>query len=187
MARRAIKTPSNHHIKTSLLHVTRIHYVIVFLYAAQTIAYHASKLITPELLLKRWVAAAGLLTITALTWLLAKHRFTQSYVYASAVWIIIAADLAFAAFNIYTQRGYASKAVLLFIIPIMVSAIFVRKSALFATAFLAVATYTTTAISYFVLNFNEGYMAELYGEIVFYSAIFVVTATILWSISHKQN
>jgi hypothetical protein len=62
-----------------------------------------------------------------------------------------------------------------------------RRSALFATALLAIATYTTTAISYFVLNFNEGYMAELYGEVIFYSAIFVIVAAFLWSISHKQN
>ena len=175
------------HLKIGTLHVARLHFIIVLIFAAQTIIYHASKLITPELLLRRWVAAALLLTATVIVWLVAKHRFAKAHMYGAALWLIIAADLAFAAFNIYTQRGYASKAVLLFIIPIVVSAFFARRSAIFATTFLAIATYTTTAISYFVLNFNEGYMAELYGEVIFYSALFLVIATFLWLTSHKQN
>jgi hypothetical protein len=184
---RSVQHNESDHLKTGALRVARLHFVIVLLFAAQTIIYHASKLITPELLLKRWVAAALLLTATVLVWLLAKQRFAKANMYSAALWLIITADLAFAAFNIYTQRGYASKAVFLFVVPILVSALFARRSAIFATAFLAIATYTTTAISYFVLNFNEGYMAELYGEVIFYSALFLAIAALLWSTSHKQN
>lgn len=101
--------------------------------------------------------------------------------------MIIVADIAFATFNVYTQRGYASKAVLLYIIPIVVATALAKRSSILATALLVIAAYTTTAISYFVLNFNEGYMAELYGEIGFYSGVFLLIATLLWSTSHKKN
>jgi len=175
------------HFKTSALRIARFHFVLVFLYAIQTVAYHASKLITPDLLLKRWVAAAALLLVTIGLWLIAKHRSGTASVYKLAIAGMILADTAFAAFNVYTQRGYASKAVLLFIIPIVVSVVFARRSALFGTALLAIAAYTTTAISYFVLNFNEGYMTELYGEIGFYSAVFLLLAGLLWATSHKQS
>lgn len=175
------------HLKASTLKVARFHFVLVLLFAVQTVIYHASKLITPELLLKRWVAAAGLLVVTILVWLIAKHRSASAASYKAAIAFIIMADIAFAAFNVYTQRGYASKAALLFIIPVIVASVFARRSLIFATALLSVAVYTTTAISYFVLNFNEGYMTELYGEVGFYSAIFLLVAALLWFTSHKQS
>lgn len=175
------------HLHASTLRIGRFHYIYVALFVFQTIAYHASKLITPELLLKRWMAAAGLLAATVLVWLIAKNKCSDARVYEFAIGLIILADIAFAAFNVYTQRGYASKAALLFIIPIVVATALSRRSLVLATALLAVAAYTTTAISYFVLNFNEGYMSELYGEIGFYSGIFILIAAMLWSTSHKQN
>lgn len=181
------KQASVDHLKTSTLKVARLHFVLVLLFAVQTIAYHASKLITPELLLKRWVAAAGLLLATIIVWLIAKHRSSRPISYQSAIGLLIVADIAFAAFNVYTQRGYASKAVVLFVIPIIVAGIFARRSILLATALLAIAAYTTTAICYFVLNFNEGYMSELYGEVAFYSAVFLLIAALVWTSSHKNN
>lgn len=175
------------HAKASALHVSRFHFGYILLFMVQTIVFHASKVITPELVLKRWVAAAGLLTVTVLVWLIAKHRATTQYGYNAAISALIVADIAFASFNVYTQRGYASKSVLLFVIPVVVAAVFVSRSALFATALLAIAAYSTTAISYFTLNFNEGYMSELYGEIIFYSGLLLLIAGLLWATMHKHE
>ena len=175
------------HLRTSTLRVSRFHFAFVLVYAVQTIIYHASKLITPDVVLRRWIAVAGLLVVTIGVWFLAKHRKSTATMYQWAITALIFADLAFAAFNVYTQRGYASKAVLLFLIPIVVATVFINRSALFATALLAIAVYTTTAVKYFVDYFNEGYMVELYGEIAFYSALFLLVAALLWATMHKRK
>ena len=175
------------HLRTSSIRVSKFHFAYVLLFFIQTVVYHASKVITPDLLLKRWVAGAALLAISVLAWLVARHRSTVSTGYQLAISGLILADIAFAAFNVYTQRGYASKSVLLFVVPIIVATTLVNRSALVATAIISVAVYSTTAISYFVLNFNEGYMAELYGEIGFYSALLLMSAGLLWTTIHKRK
>jgi hypothetical protein len=157
------------------------------LFIVQTIIFHASKVITPELLLKRWFAAASLLIVTTGVWLFVRNKQNGPAMYRFLLGLLILADIAFAAFNVYTQRGYASKSVLLFLIPIIVASALLSRAALMATAIVAVAVYSTTAISYFVLNFNEGYMSELYAEVGFYSGIFLLTAGLLWSTVKKHR
>ena len=178
---------TNAHLRAATLRIARFHFLYVGLFAIQTIVFHASKVITPELLLKRWLAAAILALITGLVWFVAKNRNSLAATYQIAIWGIIFADLAFAAFNVYTQRGYASKSVLLFIIPIIVASVLVNRTALYATALLAGIAYSTTAITYFVLNFNEGYSAELYAEIGLHSGLFFIIAGLLWASTHKHK
>lgn len=174
------------HLHAAALRVSKLHFVYVLLYIAQTIVFHASKIITPELLLKRWFAVSCLAIITVAVWLTSRSRKTTIGAYQTAVGAIIIADIAFAAFNVYTQRGYASKSVLLFLIPIVVASILINRSVLFATAVVCIAAYTTASVMYFVNNFNEGYMSELYAEIGFYSGLFLVTAALLWSAIHRH-
>ena len=181
------KSDIHDHPRTATLRITKLHFILVGIYVLQTVVYHASKLITPEVLLWRWYAAAGLLAVSVLVWLYAKNWQHSASAYKWAIGVIIAADLAFAAFNVYIQRGYASKSVLLFLVPIIVSAALMSRAALLTTALLAAIIYSTVAVSYFVLNFNEGYMTELYGEIGFYSALFLLTAGLLWNTVHKHN
>lgn len=182
-----MKKPQISSLRSGALRVAQFHFVYVSLFAIQTIVFHASKLIVPEVILQRWYATAGLLVITTVVWYLAKNRLTSTSSFKLAVGALILADIAFAAFNVYTQRGYASKAVILFVIPIFVAAILSSRSALIATALLCIAAYATTAISYFFLNFNEGYMSELYGEIGFYSALFLLLAGLLWAIVRRRQ
>lgn len=167
--------------------VSRFHFVYVLLFVAQTVVFHATKLITPELLLQRWLAVSGLAVVTIFVWLLARTQTATAVAYRIAISLLIAADIAFAAFNVYTQRGYASKSVFLFLIPIVVAVMLLNRSALFATAALSIAAYTTVTIMYFVNNFNEGYMAEMYAEIGFYSGLFLLAAGLLWVTVHKHD
>jgi hypothetical protein len=175
------------HLHAATLRVSKFHFVYVLLYVAQTIVFHASKVITPELLLKRWVAVSGLALVTIFVWLLARTRTTTTGAYRVAISALIAADIAFAAFNVYTQRGYASKSVFLFLIPIIVAVVLVNRSALFATAATSIAVYSTITVMYFVNNFNEGYMSEMYAEIGFYSGLFLIVAGLLWASLHKHD
>jgi hypothetical protein len=180
-------TPLLDHLHTATLRVSKFHFAYVLLFVAQTIVFHASKVITPDLLLKRWVAVSGLAVITILVWLLSRTRPTAMGAYRAALGLLIAADIAFAAFNVYTQRGYASKSVFLFLIPIVVAVVLLNRSALFATAALCIAAYSTVTVTYFVNNFNEGYMSEMYAEVGFYSGLFIIVAGLLWATVHKHN
>lgn len=173
----------NHWLRTSVLRITHWHFLYVALLIGQAILYDASKLITPDVVLKRWLVATMLLAVTAVVWFLTKGKLSTSTVfYKCLVFALIVADIIVASFNIYTQRGMSSRAVLLYVIPIIISAILMSRVALFATAILCIAAYTATAQAYFVLNFNEGYKVELYGETGFYSASFLILAGLLWTV-----
>jgi hypothetical protein len=180
------KSNSAHTLKNSLNKVTKIHFIFAGLLAAQVVIYDASKLITPEIVLKRWQIIAGFLAITTAVWYLAKARLDHKVGYTALTGILILTDILLASIFVYDTRGMASRAVLLFTVAIATAAILKNKAALFATAALCVAAYTTSAITYFVVNFNEGYKVELYGEIGFYSAMFFVLAGLIWAVS-KQS
>jgi hypothetical protein len=175
------------HLHAATLRVAKFHIVFALLFTTQTIIFHASKIITPELLLQRWIAISSLAAIAIAVWLLARSKPSVEAVYRSAIGLVIIADIAFAAFNVYTQRGYASKSVFLFLIPIIVAAVLLNRSVLFAVAGLCAAVYSTTVIMYFVNNFNEGYMSEMYAELGLYSGLFLIVAALLWTTIHKHN
>lgn len=167
-------------LHSSVIKVAGIHFVLVFAYILQVMVYDAWKLINPETVLLRWIMAAFVLLVTTAVWYLAHSRVSSTSSYKMLVWALILADVSLASFNVYTQRGMASRAVALYAIPIAVSAVLASRAALLATATLCIAAYTTTAVSYFVLNFNEGYKIELYGEVGSYSFLFLILAALLW-------
>lgn len=175
------KSSSVHWLRRSLIRVAQLQLIFVVLYVAQIIAYDASKLITPEALMKRWIAAGSLALVAAIVWYLARSQVTTTRNYKLLTWALIVAGIAFAGFNVYTQRGMASRAVLLFVIPIAIATILHSRIALFTAAITSVIVYTTTAIMYFVNYFNEGYKIELYGEILFYSGVLFVITGLLWA------
>ena len=175
-------------LRNNLLHVSRIHFLYVLVFAIQIVFYDAWHLITLESVMQRWIATACLLIVTTLVWYLSKNRIRNLNTYKYLTWALILADIAMASFSVYAQRGMASRAVLLFSIPILVSAILLSRSALLATATFSIAVYVVTAVMYFVIHFNEGYKIELYGEVGFYCAIFLILASLLWIIiKSKKN
>ena len=177
-----MKQKSQNWLKTGLIRVTKVHYLLILAYIVQVMAYDAAKLITPDIVLKRWYAVATLtVVVTAILYECRSKASTTTHFKALA-WLLILSDIAFAAFNVYTQRGMASRAVVLFIIPVVVSAILLSRVAVFSSAVIAIAAYTTASVAYFVHYFNEGYKIELYGEILFYSSVFLVVAALLWPV-----
>lgn len=176
-----MKQKHPHWLKNSLVRVSQIQLLLGIAYIGQIIAFDAAKLITPEVVLKRWYAVAGLIIVSAAVWYLARGKVTHTNTYKVLAWLLIFADIAFAAFNVYTQRGMASRAVVLFFIPIIISTILLSRVALFATAVICAAVYATTAVAYFVNYFNEGYKIELYGEVLFYCGSFLIAAGLLWA------
>ena len=174
-------------LQTALLRVSRVHFFYVAAYIAQLLLYHAWNLITLQAVMWRWIAVAGLFVVVIAVWFAAHSKTRQSSTYKLLIFGLILADIAFASFNIYTQRGMASRAVALYAIPIVVSAIYTSGTALMATAAICAASYIATAVSYFTINFNEGYKIELYGEVGFYCAMFFVLAGLLAAILRLRD
>ena len=173
-------------IRSSFVRVAKLHVVIGIIFAIQLIAYDAGKLITPDVVLKRWVIIALLISTGVICWYLARLNSTR-VVIRNLAWLLILVDMITASFSVYTQRGMASRAVFLFILPILVAGTLHRWGMVYLTAVIAVVTYIVTAIAYFTLNFNEGYKLELYGEIGFYSAMILVTASMVWALVRSKH
>lgn len=167
-------------MRTAALRVSRLHFVYAGLLALQVIIYDAWKLIVPSIVLKRWVIASVLLSVNLVVWFLLRTKQMGLGAIKALLWLLILTDIGVATYSVYIQRGMASRAVILYAIPLLVSAVLMSRAAIFATAALSVAAYTTAAITYFVVNFNEGYKVELYGEIGFYSAVLFLLAGLLW-------
>ncbi|CAN5691663.1 hypothetical protein BH23PAT2_BH23PAT2_02010 [soil metagenome] len=187
MAQKKSQVTINQWLQQSAIRASRSYFTLAFVYVVSIIVYDAFKLITPDILLQRWTMASILLTVTALIWYLARTKEKSSQFYANLLYCLIALGIGFASFNVFIQRGMASRAVALYAVPIIVSALLLQRSAIFMTAIISVAAYSLAAIRYAVLNPSEGYKIELYGEVGFYSALFFVLATLLWSIVRSKN
>lgn len=181
------KVTINDWLQTGLIRVCRVHFMLIGLFAVYTIAADATGLTTSQLVLQRWTMNAILLVGVGTVWYLARNTVKNTNYYRALIYSIILLDIALATFNIYTQRGMASRAVILYSIALVVSALLLSRTALFFVAALCTATYALTAVRYFVDFFNEGYKAELYIEVGFYCAVFFIMAGILSVIIRFKN
>jgi hypothetical protein len=163
---KAINNPS---LKVRLRRVARLHYLYIIAIVTQLILYDAGKLIEPIVVLRRWAVLALLIFVVAVVWYWVQKKNTSQSTLQKLAFMLIATDIFVASFHVYIQRGMASKAVLLFVIPLIVAACLQRK------------------IAYFVLNFNEGYKLELYGEVGFYSAILLLISFALWIVARPNQ
>lgn len=166
-------------MQSRLTQICRAHFIMIVLYGAYTILSDATHLITPQLVLQRWTVNAALLVGVSLIWYQSRFNNHNQNFYRNLFYALICLDVMLASFNVYTQRGMASRAVALFVLPIVVSAVLAKRSAIFVVACISTAAYSLSAVKYFVDNFNEGYKAELYIEVGFYCAVFFIIAAIL--------
>jgi hypothetical protein len=166
-------------LRRGIIQISKIYLILALVYVTQIIVYDASKLITPDVVLDRWIAVTLFAAVATVIWYIGHAQAKADASYRWLAWGLTLTGIAFASYNVYAERGMASKAVLLYLIPIIVSAILCSRAAIFATAVLSTIAYALTAVAYFVNYFNEGYKVELYGEITFYSAVFFIAAGLL--------
>lgn len=171
------KTDSRNLLKR-VQRLARVHFLFAGAFAAQILIFDAWQLIAPAAVLQRWVAVLSLLTASTIIWYLAHGQRYASRAHWLVFYLALA-DIAFAAFAVYSQRGMASRAVALFLLPIIVVTALRNRAAILATSVLCGAAYITAAVAYFVLHFNEGYKIELYGEVGFYFVMFIVAGALL--------
>lgn len=166
-------------LRTGLRRATLAHFVLLLAFAAQTIVMDAWHILVPEIVLKRWLSAAVLLAVVSAVWYLAHNRSDTIASYKRLTFLLIAADIVFAAYAVYYHRGLASKYVALFAVPIAVAAILLSRSAIYLSSLLSMAAYLYSTNLYFANHFNESYKTELYAEVVFYCAMFFALAMLL--------
>jgi hypothetical protein len=166
-------------IRHVLLRISRVHFFYIAAYTLAIIIFDSWNLLAHEAVTQRWLLAALLLSINTVIWYLCRLRLQNQNVYRVLLWILLTADILFAAYNVYWQRGMASKSVMLFAIPIISAGLSRSRSLLIAISSLSVAAYTLTAVKYFNDNYGQGFRVELYGEITLYSLVFFIIAYLM--------
>lgn len=175
----ASKTNINNSLRHVVLRITRVHFVYIAIYMLSVILVDAGNLIEYEAVLQRWTAAGALLIINTIIWYLCRAKLKNETLYKVLLIVLLISDILFASLNIYWQRGMASKSVMLFAIPVISAGLTKSRSLLLATATIASAAYSISAVRYFYEHYGQGYRIELYSEVFFYSAILFVIAGLM--------
>jgi FlaA1/EpsC-like NDP-sugar epimerase len=106
-------------LRKGVIHMAHWHFVLVAFLMGQIVLYDASKLITPDVVMKRWFFTSGLLVVSAVVWYLARSKVSSSNGFYRILTLgLILADIVVASFSVYTQRGMASRAVMLYANPL---------------------------------------------------------------------
>lgn len=166
-------------LQQTILSINRVLFGLVALFVVTIIVADAWNLLPPSVVLQRWTLASLLLVTNGAVWYAVRQTKSTTLLHAY-VWVLTLVTLAMATVLVYAQRGMASKAVALYVIPLLIVAALRSRVALLTTAILAVATYSLAVVRYFVTSPGEGYKVELYAEILFFGGLFFVVAMMLW-------
>ncbi len=174
-------------LRTSLRKVNHIHLAFVGVYSLATITFASWKLLTPDSINRRWFVTALMLLVSGGVWYLSRNKQANLAYYQKLVVALILIDTFVAAFTVYTERGMASRGVMLFAVPLAIASILGSRQALRFTAAFSALTYAVAAFRYFAVYPSEGYKVELYGIVGFYCAVFFVIAELLWVIQSTRS
>jgi hypothetical protein len=166
-------------VQPHVLRLAHVHFFYILVFVATIVVHDASHYLAPGAVLSRWKVAAAMTLVVTGVWYAAHVKKKSETFYRSLVAALVFADMFFAAFVVYNERGMASPAVALFAVPIGVSAALLNRTAVLATASLCTAAYALAVDKYFVDYFNEGLKVQLYSTIAFYGAIFFILAFLL--------
>lgn len=166
-------------LQLSSLRITRIRFIVLALFAFSTMADDAWNLIPGEVAASRWIALAVVGFINTLLWFASRNNVKSEFFYKGLLYCQIIMDILFISLLIFSQRGIASRGVMLYAVPIISAAVLLSRSAIYAAAALCASAYTVAVMRYQFLHPSEGYKIELYGQLALYGAIFFVVAALL--------
>lgn len=166
-------------LQTTAVRISRVHFIYVAAFLAQTVIFDTWNLYTHQAVSQLWTAGGILLAINVLVWFMARMKNPSYIYYVSILLALIVADIVFASYIVWWQRGLYSKSVMLYLVPIIAAAATRSRSILLTTTTLSVAAYTTISVRYFYTNYGLAYRVELWGTIGFFSAILFVLAALL--------
>ena len=159
--------------------ITNVHFLYIAAYMLSIIIFDSWNLLTHDAVVDFWTAAGAMLVLNTVLWYLARYRFKTESAYRLAILALIVADIIFASFTVYWERGLASSSVILFAVPIVTAAVLRSRNTVLATAILCATGYSIAAVRYFYQHYGESFRVELYGEIGLYSAVFFILAALV--------
>lgn len=181
------KIADNNFIIRNVRGLTKIHLYIGVAFVVSLLVFDAWKLITPDSSLLQWLMALVFITVSVLVWIAGRFNEPATHYYTRLVYYLIVLDIVWASFEVYTQRGMSSRAVMLYALPIATAAAFKNRRTLIWTSILSILSYALSAIWYFRAYPSEGYKVELYGTIGFYGAMLAGLALIARVISRPRQ
>jgi hypothetical protein len=174
-------------LQLAVIRNCRAIYVFVALFAGVIIASDAWSLITNDIVLQRWTLIVSVLVLNTIIWFLARMKNDSQFYFQALAYVHILLMILFTGLLVYSQRGVASRSVILFAVPIIMSATLLSRAAIFATATLSVAAYGLAVIRYFFINYGEAYKAELYTELAFTVGLFYIFASLVWIVVRQKR
>ena len=174
-------------LQSTAVRVTRIHFFYVAAYISSIVIFDSWNLYTHSSIGDRWTIACILLVVNTVCWYIARIKFAKESIYILLVLAIIIADIIFATANIYWERGLASKAVILFALPIVTAATLRSRSTLLAVASLCTAAYSGSVVRYYNMHYGESLRVELYGYVGLFCALFFILAALLLVITQPKD
>lgn len=172
-------TNMNGWLQTNAVRMTRVHFVYAVAFLISIVIFDSGNLYSHDATKQLWTAGGVLLAFNVLVWFAARLKVSNYWYYAALVMILILADIIFASYLVWWQRGLYSKSVMLYTVPIITAASLRSRSILLAATTLSAATYSTISVRYFFQNYGLGYRIELWGDVFFFSAMFFVLALML--------
>jgi hypothetical protein len=166
-------------LQTTAVRLTRIHFIYVLCYLVSIVIYDASNLYTHQAIGQLWTAGGILLALNVVLWFAARLKVSNYWIYVGIVLTLIIADIAFASYIVYWQRGLYSKAVMLYTVPIIAAAAVRSRSILLGTTALSAAAYSVVSVRYFFDHYGLGYRVELWANVAFFSGMMFVLALLL--------
>ena len=121
MANKKIKSEAGW-LQTTAVRISRVHFIYVAAFLAQTIIFDTWNLYTHKAVSQLWTAAGILLAFNVMVWFVARMKNPSYIYYVSVLLALIAADIIFASYIVWWQRGLYSKAVMLYLVPIVFAA-----------------------------------------------------------------
>ncbi|MFO0920481.1 MAG: hypothetical protein U0451_02305 [Candidatus Saccharimonadales bacterium] len=173
--------------RSSTLRVARAHFLYILVLATTVMLYDAWRLTAYEQSLSRWMSVVLMMFVGTATWYAARYKTAQDKYYQAILFTIIALDIFFAAYTVYLERGMSSSSVILFAVPLVISAL-ISRSSIFATAAFCLTAYALAILKYFYIEpAGEGIRVQLYGSLFLYGSCFFVLAALLYIVSSKNK
>jgi hypothetical protein len=166
--------------------MTKVHFGYVLLYMLSIVTFDTWNLIPHEGIVWRWQAATVLLAVNAICWYLARTKLGFRDAYKLVGIALIVADVIFAAYNVYWDRGIASPMVALFAVPVVLAAVLHSRRAILGAAVLAIGGYSLSCVKYFHLHYGEALKVQLYGTVLLFCGVSLVLAFLLMIIIKPQ-
>ncbi len=166
--------------------LAKFNFIYVAIFAIYIIIFDAGNVVPREAIYHRWVFAVLMLSVFTLFWVVTK-KATNKYVIFGSLLLCILTEIALAGFTTYWERGMASMSTVLYIFPITSAALTASRTYTVGTAMFCAAAYLFATTKYFYDFFNEGYRVQLYAQVFFFGALFLLISWIIATIAHASK